>query len=275
MPIFIVYELGAPPQRVKLDTPPIRVGRDPSCDIVLREEGVSRDHAAFMMDEKGGWVVSCVSDTNPVLVDGVVTNRGAPVRDGTQILVGNKHLILFSFNEATATEYMGTSAGYASCTKCRWSGIFASLRLHPTCPRCGGTSFSGIHSFDTGDGARVDMTTRAANASDLAKEFERLVKAKRSALLRIDGTGKPNEARVPLTESEPVELSKGARGAAELRGMLVVGHAKVTWSGNEFVLHSHLSHPTLKVNGRAVEACPLKEGDEIEIGSNRFRFTTG
>ena len=101
---------------MKLDTAPVRVGRDPGSDIVLRENAVSRDDATFMLDDKGAWVAGCVSVTTPVLVDGSATRLGAAVHDDTQILVGKEHLILFSFNEAIAAEHVGTSAGYASCT---------------------------------------------------------------------------------------------------------------------------------------------------------------
>ena len=70
MPIFIIHALGQPPQKVRVDTPPVRVGREAGNDIVVHDKTVSRDHAMFLVDSAGRWVVSCVSDTNGVVVDG-------------------------------------------------------------------------------------------------------------------------------------------------------------------------------------------------------------
>jgi hypothetical protein len=282
MPVFVVCELGAPPQRVKIDSPPVRVGRDPENDIVIREDGVSRDHALFVMADRGTWVVSCVSDTNPIVVDGVLTTRGATVREGSQVLVGSRYMVIFSNTAAAAAEYLGSSAGYAqaSCLKCQWAGIVGTYSVEPTCPRCGGSDFSGLNHFDSGHHAVAeiedlgDTSTVVASASELAADFSRLLKAKRSALERVDGH-KESGARLMLKETEPLVLAKSSPGAAALHGMLIVGSATISWNSSQFVIRSALTHPALKLNGKAIEGAPLKHGDLIEIGTNSFRFVVG
>jgi len=274
MPIFVVCSLGRSPQRVKVDAAPVRVGRDPTNDIVLHDASVSRDHAMFMEDEAGRWLVSVVSDTNAVVVDGKLVQSGAPVGEGTQILVGSDHMIIFSHNDASASEYFGSMAGFtrAECASCRWKGLISTFRRQALCPRCGGSNFAGTDRYESDDdGAVLDSPTRVASAKDLTEGFSRLLAAKRSSIERTDDR-KDAGYRVMLQEGQALELGTASNAQLKLYGFFVFGHAKVTWSGDHYVVHSHMTFPSLKVNGTSVKAAALKNGDLITIGSNSFRF---
>jgi hypothetical protein len=138
MPAFVIHALGAPPRKVVIDSSPIRIGRDTTADIIIQEPSVSRDHAMFLSDEQGRWHVSCVSDTNPIVVDGAVITSGTVAHEGTEVVIGASHMIIFSENAFTANQYIEAKRHFEQglCEACKWSGMVSSLSKDPRCPRC-------------------------------------------------------------------------------------------------------------------------------------------
>jgi pSer/pThr/pTyr-binding forkhead associated (FHA) protein len=274
MPVFIIYALGQTPQKVRADSPPVRVGREASNDLVIRDKTVSREHAMFLTNPEGHWVVSCVSDTNGVVVDGKLTRSGAPVKEGSQILIGAEHLVVFSENEITAKEYLGAAGAYSrgECATCHWKGMISTLRRNMSCPRCGGHEFLGLDRYESADAPQfpVDSPTRTTNLQEVKEIWNRLYQAKRSSIERLDGRDELG-ARVALQEDTVFELSKTKKAQIKLRG-LVIGIARLGWDGDRWVLHSQMTYPSCRVNGEKVRDAPLKSGDVIEIGSNKLRF---
>lgn len=55
MPTFVIHSLGQHSRKLAIDSPPVRVGRDPECDIVIADQTASREHAVFMTDAAGRW----------------------------------------------------------------------------------------------------------------------------------------------------------------------------------------------------------------------------
>ena len=68
------------------------VGRLSSCDIVLPDVNVSREHAAFV-SEGDGWAIEDLKSTNGTLVNGVPLRQMTRLRDGDVIGVGVTELV--------------------------------------------------------------------------------------------------------------------------------------------------------------------------------------
>lgn len=66
-------------------------GRDPSCDIVLGEAGISREHAIFQ-DDGETLSVSDVASTNGTLVNGTQITQPTPLQSGDVVTMGGCEL---------------------------------------------------------------------------------------------------------------------------------------------------------------------------------------
>jgi len=70
-----------------LDSSPTTLGRDNSCDIVIRDANISRTHAQFTQDAMGTWKVTDLGSTNGIKVNGIRI-MAALLRDGDQLTIG-------------------------------------------------------------------------------------------------------------------------------------------------------------------------------------------
>ncbi|MBV1862082.1 MAG: FHA domain-containing protein [Nannocystaceae bacterium] len=66
-------------------------GRDPSCDIVLGEAGISREHAIFQ-DDGETLSVSDVASTNGTFVNGTQISQPAALQEGDVVTMGGCEL---------------------------------------------------------------------------------------------------------------------------------------------------------------------------------------
>ncbi|MCX6369851.1 MAG: DUF3662 and FHA domain-containing protein [Solirubrobacterales bacterium] len=64
------------------------IGRSSSCDVVLANPDVSRQHAQIAYDEVDGWIVEDLGSTNGVIVNGGRVNGSLPLTSGDQIKLG-------------------------------------------------------------------------------------------------------------------------------------------------------------------------------------------
>ncbi len=80
-------------RRVALGANPVRIGRLPSCDIVLADPNVSRQHAEVRRTEDGlgGHVVADLGSTNGTKVNGIPV-RSQRLEHGDEIAVGGTRL---------------------------------------------------------------------------------------------------------------------------------------------------------------------------------------
>jgi pSer/pThr/pTyr-binding forkhead associated (FHA) protein len=68
--------------------PPVIVGRDPSCDILINDPSISRRHCQFTLDADGALVVRDLGSTNGVYVEDRRVSK-AIVRPGEIVQIGS------------------------------------------------------------------------------------------------------------------------------------------------------------------------------------------
>jgi adenylate cyclase len=86
----LIYQDGDTPQSHTFSTGEVVIGRSPECNVVLKDFGISRQHARILVDEEGARIVDLKSK-NGTQVNGVPVVE-APLRDGDRILLGKFQL---------------------------------------------------------------------------------------------------------------------------------------------------------------------------------------
>ncbi len=72
----------------ELDANEVVIGRNPTTDITLLDEGISREHALVLFDEDApGYVIEDLASTNGTKVNGKRI-RSAPLAEGDEIQIG-------------------------------------------------------------------------------------------------------------------------------------------------------------------------------------------
>ena len=71
-----------------LDRDEVVIGRNPTTDITLLDEGISREHALVLYDEDApGYVVEDLASTNGTKLNGKRI-RSAPLSEGDELQIG-------------------------------------------------------------------------------------------------------------------------------------------------------------------------------------------
>jgi adenylate cyclase len=86
----LIYQDGDTPQSYTFATGEVVIGRSPECNVVLKDFGISRQHARILVDEDGARIVDLKSK-NGTQVNGVPVVE-APLKDGDRILLGKFQL---------------------------------------------------------------------------------------------------------------------------------------------------------------------------------------
>ncbi len=89
----LLYQDGDTPQTYTFTAGEVLIGRSPECQVVLKDFGISRQHAKVVVDEDGARIMDLKSK-NGTQVNGVPVVE-APLKDGDRILLG-KFQITFS-----------------------------------------------------------------------------------------------------------------------------------------------------------------------------------
>ena len=86
----LLYQDGETPQAHTFTTGEVVIGRSPECQVVLKDFGISRQHARIVVDEDGIRIQDLKSK-NGTQVNGVPVVE-APLKDGDRILLGKFQL---------------------------------------------------------------------------------------------------------------------------------------------------------------------------------------
>jgi adenylate cyclase len=88
----LLYQDGDTPQTYSFTSGEVLIGRSPDCQIVLKDFGISRQHARIFVDDEGVRITDLKSK-NGTQVNGVQVME-APLNDGDKILLGKFQLVL-------------------------------------------------------------------------------------------------------------------------------------------------------------------------------------
>jgi len=276
MPAFVIHAMGKDPIKAVVDAEEVRVGRHEDNDIVLPGSTVSRKHASFYKPPGMPWTIRCESATNPIAVDGELVKSETLVADGAEVQIGADFLLVFVENENALYRHMGARSVYAktSCTICGWSGMLSALNARPVCPACGNREVKRGDEYDR-DAAQDEASagsTEMIDAGAVRAQLNRIRTAKRSRLERLDDGEGPRKRE--LDEDSSLTLSKRSGAGFKLFGVTMGEGVTVRWDGTHHRVESSLSYPAMKVNGEKKSRAILRDGDEIEIGKNQFRYVT-
>ena len=86
----LIYQDGDTPQTYTFNIGEVVIGRSPECQVVLKDFGISRQHAKIVVDEDGARILDLKSK-NGTTVNGVPVVE-APLKDGDRILLGKFQL---------------------------------------------------------------------------------------------------------------------------------------------------------------------------------------
>ena len=86
----LIYQDGDTPQTYTFTAGEVVIGRSPDCQVVLKDFGISRNHAKLIVDEDGVRILDLKSK-NGTQVNGVPVVE-APLKDGDRILLGKFQL---------------------------------------------------------------------------------------------------------------------------------------------------------------------------------------
>jgi adenylate cyclase len=87
----LTYQDGDSPLSYDFDSGEVVIGRSPECQIVLRDYGISRNHAKVVVGEDGNVRILDLKSKNGTQVNGVTVVE-APLHDGDRILLGKFEL---------------------------------------------------------------------------------------------------------------------------------------------------------------------------------------
>ena len=86
----LIYQDGDSAQNYTFNVGEVVIGRSPECQVVLKDFGISRQHAKIVVDEDGARILDLKSK-NGTTVNGVPVVE-APLKDGDRILLGKFQL---------------------------------------------------------------------------------------------------------------------------------------------------------------------------------------
>jgi pSer/pThr/pTyr-binding forkhead associated (FHA) protein len=86
----LIYQDGDSSQNYTFNVGEVVIGRSPECQVVLKDFGISRQHAKIVVDEDGARILDLKSK-NGTTVNGVPVVE-APLKDGDRILLGKFQL---------------------------------------------------------------------------------------------------------------------------------------------------------------------------------------
>ena len=233
MPVLLIRADAVRHFMVNLQPGELVIGRA-DADILLPHSSVSRRHAKVTFDASGVTVEDLESQNGTQVNKEKVTRRVLRPRD--QIVIGRYTLI-----------FLGDSRDDRF-----YNGRFVSY--FPT--------WRGTPDEEQGHDSTAILTT------DALKSLQQTTALLESA--RLVDVERPTQFWYP----EARLLSFGRAGMVPVKGWLTFGvFAEVSWDGKRHVLRRTAWWGTVSHRGLAVDAAPLRDGDEIQVGNTRLKYT--
>jgi diguanylate cyclase (GGDEF)-like protein len=106
---------------VEMTTMKMTVGRDPTCDFVLRDDGISRYHIEVVRSGDDYLAVKDLGSTNGTFVHGEKVTE-AILKDGDKMLLGRRTVLKFVFQDELEQSYQRQM--YESSTRDGLTGVY-------------------------------------------------------------------------------------------------------------------------------------------------------
>lgn len=249
-------------QRMELvDQKEIMIGRHDKADIILDNVLVSRRHAKIG-NVHGEWMILDTSNNNGLIINGKQVKRKS-LRDKDEIEIG-KYLIVFNQRQDELERDIAQAAAQPGADfKTSFNDLIKGKSKRPQ------------KEVLTQSQSQVDVTEETMRIDPTQLEqIRKQMSTRRSphlvALTEMD------KATYPLDKSR-VTIGKGIDATIRINGGLTISklHA-VLYPENRHWFVEHLGGLSkTKVNGNKVTKQLLREGDQIEIGSFKFKFMDG
>jgi two-component system cell cycle response regulator len=97
------------------------IGRDPDCDLVLRDDGISRLHAEVRRVSGNRLYIRDMESTNGIFVDGEQISESV-LSEGEKVLLGRRTILKFALQDALEHSYQQQM--YESTTRDGLTGTF-------------------------------------------------------------------------------------------------------------------------------------------------------
>lgn len=202
--------------------------------VVLPHASVSRRHARVVLEDGVAWVED-VESQNGTLVNGEKLAGRRNLRSKDKITLG-RYTVIYMGDGKDDRFFQGRYLAYLPA----WKG--------------------GVDEEES-------SSTMALNAAEL-RALQQTTLLLESA--RLTDVESPETFWCP--EARP--LSFGKAGMVQVKGFFTWGtFAEVTWDGKRHMLHRRAWWGTVSHNGLAVERAPLRNGDTIQVGGTRLRYT--
>jgi two-component system cell cycle response regulator len=106
---------------IVLEDQTVVIGRDPKCDEVLPDEGISRRHVKIERNEKSAYFLEDLKSTNGTFIQGERIKR-CRLSDGDKVLLGRRTMLKFMYQDDIEETYFKEM--YDSSTRDGLTGIF-------------------------------------------------------------------------------------------------------------------------------------------------------
>jgi len=244
MPTIKVFKDGDQIDEIPISSGLILIGRDPSCQVTLEEDLVSRQHAQLIFQD-GTWILRDLKSEN-----GVYVNGG---REYTRIItqvdklqVGSFILVLSNFDSFRPDEDSEIEDGLAMLNELSNMESTEALSAREL--------MQLRKSVSSKAGAYLEIQEpRAPGQKKKKKRIEPL----EAGIVQI---GRSSSCRIVLSElgflqGKVAQIGQRSDGAMEIKKISPIAN--------------------LKVNGKVIKEKVLNEGDTIEIGPYLLRFQLG
>ena len=221
-------------QLFELDKPGRYVlGRGEDCAVVLPNVSVSREHAAVTVGPEGV-TLEDLGSSNGTLVNGDAVQKHALVR-GDEVQIG-KFSMVFLGDGREDRFYKGRYVAY-------------------------------LPQYDPRTVVPDDDAATFAMSVEALKAIQRSNRAVEQARIILERN--PDKFWFP----EERGITFGGAGLVPVQGFFTWGiPAEINWDGKWHVLENKAIFTRVKVNGEMIKRRPLVNGDQVQVGSTRFRY---
>ena len=119
-PYLVIFDGMNMGSYIPLEDTPLLLGRDETCDVVINDAGISRQHARLQLSPKGRVEVFDLRSTNGTYINGKRITHGT-MKVGDKILFGQRTLAKFVMEDSLDRLY--EQELWSSCTRDGLTGI--------------------------------------------------------------------------------------------------------------------------------------------------------